>query len=98
MICPGPVHSKIIKEAPFVLRIILGAIFWVIFKSPSKAALPVVYMAISPDYEGRTNEYQHMFKPKKMDPKVYEEKEGAKLWTESYKLWKKVDDDAEEVL
>jgi NAD(P)-dependent dehydrogenase (short-subunit alcohol dehydrogenase family) len=65
VICPGPVHSGIIKEAPFLLRMILGAIFKVIFRSPKKAALPVVYMSISPHYEGRTNEYQHMFKPKK---------------------------------
>lgn len=98
VICPGPVHSGIIKEAPLLLRMILGAIFKVIFRSPKKAALPVVYMSISPDYEGRTNEYQHMFKPKKMDEKIYEEKEGKKLWERSYELWHSIDKDAEELL
>jgi NAD(P)-dependent dehydrogenase (short-subunit alcohol dehydrogenase family) len=97
VICPGPVASNITKEAPFLLRITLKAIFKIIFRSPRKAALPVVYMAITPDYEGRTNEYQHMFKPKKMDPKVYEEEEGRKLWEESYKLWKEVDPKAEDL-
>jgi NAD(P)-dependent dehydrogenase (short-subunit alcohol dehydrogenase family) len=91
VICPGPVHSNIIKEAPWLLRIILGAIFRVIFRSPKKAALPAVYMSISPDYEGRSNEYQHMFKPKKMDEKIYEEEEGKKLWARSYELWKSID-------
>lgn len=95
VICPGPVHSGIIKEAPFLLRMILGAIFKVIFRSPKKAALPVVYMSISPDYEGRTNEYQHMFKPKRMDEKIYEEEEGKKLWERSYELWRSIDDEAE---
>lgn len=98
VICPGPVHSNIIKESPFVLRMILGAIFRVIFRSPKKAALPVVYMSISPDYEGRTNEYQHMFKPKKMDEKIYIEEEGEKLWARSYELWKSIDTKAEDLL
>ena len=97
VICPGPVHSGIIKEAPFFLRIILGAIFWVIFRSPQKAALPVVYMSISPDYEGKTNAYQHMFKSKKMDEKVYLPEEGEKLWKRSFELWHSIDDKAEDL-
>ena len=95
VICPGPVHSGIIKEAPFLLRSVLGAIFWVIFRSPKKAALPVVYMSISPDYEGKTNAYQHMFKSKEMDEKIYIPEEGEKLWTRSYELWKSIDPKAE---
>jgi len=95
VICPGPVHSGIIKEAPFLLRKVLGAIFWVIFRSPKKAALPVVYMSISPDYEGRTNAYQHMFKSKEMDEKVYLPEEGKKLWERSYALWDSIDPKAE---
>ncbi len=98
VICPGPVASNIVKEAPFLLRVTLRTIFKVIFRAPAKAALPVVYMALTPDYEGKTNEYQHMFKPKQMDPKVYEEKEGEKLWEETYKLWQSVDEKAEELI
>jgi NAD(P)-dependent dehydrogenase (short-subunit alcohol dehydrogenase family) len=90
-ICPGPVHSNIVKEAPWLLRITLKGIFRIVFKAPSKAALPVVYMALSPDYEGKTNEYLHMFNPKKMDSKVYEEAEGEKLWTRSIELLKVID-------
>jgi NAD(P)-dependent dehydrogenase (short-subunit alcohol dehydrogenase family) len=95
VICPGPVHSGIIKEAPFLLRSVLGAIFWVIFRSPKKAALPVVYMSISHDYEGKTNAYQHMFKSKKMDEKIYIPEEGKKLWKRSYELWGSIDPKAE---
>lgn len=91
VICPGPVNSNIVKEAPFLLRVILKGIFTIIFKSPAKAALPVVYMSISPDFEGRTNEYLHMFRPKKMDPKIYIPEEGEKLWDRSMGLWKSVD-------
>jgi len=90
-ICPGPVHSNIVKEAPRLLRTILNGIFWIVFRSPAKAARPVVYMALSSDYEGSTNEYLHMFNPKKMDPKVYESKEGQKLWDRSTLLLQDID-------
>jgi len=93
VICPGPVASNIVKEAPWLLRMTLKGIFWIVFKSPSKAARPVVYMALSPDYEGTSNEYLHMFNPKKMDPKVYESGEGEKLWTQSMDLLKSIDAD-----
>lgn len=91
VICPGPVHSNIIKEAPFLLRIVLGGIFSIIFKKPKDAAKPVVYMAISPDYEGKTAEYLHMFNRKKMDAKVYDPEEGEKLWKQSQLVWESVD-------
>jgi NAD(P)-dependent dehydrogenase (short-subunit alcohol dehydrogenase family) len=94
VICPGPVHTKIIREAPWVLRKILGAIFSLVFRSPEVAAKPVVYMAISKDYDNKTAEYLHMFNPKKMDPKVYLHEEGLKLWEYSERLWKEMDDKA----
>ncbi len=94
VICPGPVNTNIVKEAPWLLRKILRAIFSIIFRSPQKAAKAVVYMAISPDYNGRTNEYLHMFKPKKMDSKIYEPVEGTRLWEQSLKLWNEIDPDS----
>jgi len=94
VICPGPVNTNIVKEAPWLLRKILRGIFSIIFRSPRKAARPVVYMAVSGDYTGKTNEYLHMFKPKKMDPKVYESKEGVRLWDRSMKLWYDIDSKA----
>ena len=91
VICPGPVHSEIIKEAPKVLYFALKNIFRLVFRSPEKAALPVVYLSVSDDYEGKTEEYLHMFRYKKMDPKCYESEEGKKLWEKSFELWKLVD-------
>ena len=93
VICPGPVASNIVKEAPWLLRMTLKGIFRIVFKSPAKASRPVVYMALSPDYEDTTNEYLHMFNPKKMDPKVYEIREGEKLWAKSMDLLHSIDPD-----
>lgn len=95
VICPGPVHSNIVKEAPLLLRMILKGIFWIVFKSPAKAAHAVIYMALSADYEGTTNEYLHMFNPKQMDSKVYDSLEGEKLWGRSVELLKKIDQEHE---
>jgi hypothetical protein len=77
---------------------ILKGIFRVVFKSPSRACLPVVYMALSSDYEGKTNEYLHMFNPKKMDPKVYEPEEGKKLWDRSMELLREIDPESQAYL
>ena len=87
-----------ILKKPWLLRKTLKGIFWVVFKSPAKAARPVVYMALSKDYEGLSNEYLHMFNPKKMDPKVYEASEGEKLWTASMDLLKSIDPDHKDYL
>ena len=61
------------------------------FRSPAKAALPVVYLSVSDDYEGKTGEYLHMFRYKKMDEKCYDAAEGKKLWDRSFEWWKSVD-------
>jgi NAD(P)-dependent dehydrogenase (short-subunit alcohol dehydrogenase family) len=98
VICPGPVHSNITRAAPLPLRMVLNAIFSIIFRKPMKAALPVVYMAISSDYEGKTAEYLHMFIGKKMDPKCYIPEEGKKLWDESLKLWRSIDPLSEKII
>jgi NAD(P)-dependent dehydrogenase (short-subunit alcohol dehydrogenase family) len=94
-ICPGPVNTNIIREVPFPIRVILRGIFSVIFRSPAKAAPPAIYLATSDDFIGKTNQYLHMFIPKRMDEKVYDEQEGRKLWEESEKLWKQLDGKAE---
>lgn len=93
-ICPGPVNTNIIREVPFLIRIVLRGIFTIIFRSPRTAAKPVIYLASSDDFENTTNQYLHMFIPKKMDEKVYDEAEGKKLWNESEKLWRKLDSKA----
>jgi NAD(P)-dependent dehydrogenase (short-subunit alcohol dehydrogenase family) len=98
VICPGPVNSNIIKAAPWALRLVLRAIFRVIFKSPAEAARPVIYMAASSDFAGRTNDYLHMFSEKPMDSKVYDESAGSRLWRESAELWARIDDKAADAL
>ena len=58
----------------------LRAIFTVIFKSPAKAAEPLIYLSGSDDFKGRSNVYLHMFSQKPMDDKVYDQSAGKRLW------------------
>lgn len=91
IICPGPVNSNIAREAPWLLHKLLKMIFFLAFKSPRKAARAVIYMALSKDYQNRSNEYLHMFIPKRMDEKCYNPQEGSKLWEHSMRLGQQVD-------
>ncbi len=97
VICPGPVNTDIIREAPLLLRLILRLIFSIFFQPPAKAAKPVAYLSISDDFADKTNLYLHMFNMKKMDQKVYDQQEGKRLWKESEKVWKKIDPNAGKV-
>ena len=86
VMCPGPVNTNIIREAPWALRGLLKAIFTLFFRSPEVAARPVVYMAAHDDFAGSTCRYLHMFREKDMDPKCYDLEAGRQLWTRSEAL------------
>ncbi len=43
-LCPGPVNSNIAREAPGIFQPIMKLIFAMFFKSPRKAAEPVMYL------------------------------------------------------
>lgn len=97
VICPGPVDSNITRHAPGWLRVILKFILTIFFQSPDNAARPVIYLATSDEIKGTTNRYFHMFNPKKMDPKVYDEAEGKKLWEYSENLCMELDPEFKEM-
>lgn len=94
VICPGPVNTDIVREAPWIVKVSLKAIFSVFFQSPEKAAKAVSYITISDDFENTSEKYMHMFNPKDMDYKVYIPEEGQKLWDHSLEVWKRVDNKA----
>jgi len=94
VICPGPVNTDIVREAPWIVRMTLKSIFSVFFQSPEKASKAVSYLTISKDFENKTVQYMHMFNSKKMDYKVYIPEEGKKLWDHSFSIWKKIDNQA----
>ncbi len=96
VICPGPVNTDIIRDAPFLLRLVLRGIFTLVFQPPAKAALPVAFLAAAKEMAGTTNEYLHMFNKKRMDEKCYDARAGALLWQRSMELWSRIDRDLPE--
>ncbi len=85
-ICPGPVNTNIIRNAPPLLRAVLGAIFKIGFQPPDKAAPPFLYLAAAEEVEGKTGLYMHMKTEKNMDDKCYDAEAGAALWARSVEL------------
>ena len=89
-ICPGPVNTNIIRNAPLALRLVLGAVFKLTFQSPEKAAPPFLYLAAAPEVEGRTGVYMHMSTEKRMDEKCYDGEAGPALWEKSVSILNKI--------
>lgn len=79
-ICPGPVDTNIVRDAPQPLKAFLKLIFKLFFQKPENAAPPLVYMACANDVEGSTNRYLHMMAEKRMDEKCYDLEAGKQLW------------------
>jgi NAD(P)-dependent dehydrogenase (short-subunit alcohol dehydrogenase family) len=90
VMCPGPVNSDIVRDAPWALRLFLKGVFSVFFRSPEVAARPAVYMCVAPEFGSETGRYLHMFNPRRMDEKCYDEAEGAQLWQRSVELMQQV--------
>jgi NAD(P)-dependent dehydrogenase (short-subunit alcohol dehydrogenase family) len=79
-LCPGPVNSNIAREAPAIFQPLMKLVFAMFFKSPKKAAEPVVYLAISKDLEGKPYDYLFKMSRKDIDEKAADPENGKKLW------------------
>ena len=84
--CPGPVNSNIAREAPKLFIPLLKLVFGIFFKSPAKAAIPVVYLAASADVEGKPFDYLFLMSRKEVDEKASDPENGKRLWELSEKL------------
>lgn len=89
-LCPGPVNSNIAREAPALLQPLMKLVFAMFFKSPVKAAEPVMYLAVSKDLEGKDYDYLFKMSRKGIDDKAEDEKNGKKLWELSENLISKI--------
>jgi len=86
-LCPGPVNSNIAREAPKVLQPVLKLIFAIFFRSPKEAAKPLVYLAASPDLEGKTFDYLFLMSRQEIDEKAADPENGRRLWERSDELY-----------
>lgn len=85
-LCPGPVNSNIAREAPYVFQPLLKLVFSIFFRSPDKAAIPLVYLAASRELEGKALDYLFIQQRKATDQKTQDPENGKRLWMQSEKL------------
>jgi len=88
--CPGPVNSNIAREAPSFFQPLLKIIFGLFFKSPQKAAIPVVYLTASEDMKGKPFDYLFLMSRQEIDEKAADPMNGRKLWELSDALLDKI--------
>ncbi len=88
-LCPGPVNSNIAREAPSVFQPLLKLVFGLFFRSPEKAAEPVVYLAASKDVEGKASDYLFLMSRRPVDEKADDPENGKRLWELTENLLKK---------
>jgi NAD(P)-dependent dehydrogenase (short-subunit alcohol dehydrogenase family) len=79
-LCPGPVASRIAREAPPLLEPLIGPVMRTFFRSPEDAAEPVLYLAAAPDIDGDTGWYMHLMRRKLAAPLAIEETNGKRLF------------------
>jgi len=87
-LCPGPVNSNIAREAPGIFQPLMKLIFAMFFKSPRKAAEPVMYLAVTKEMKGKPYDYLFKMSRKAIDGKAEDEENGRKLWEMSERIVK----------
>ena len=89
-LCPGPVNSNIGREAPLIFQPLMKLVFAIFFRSPAKAAIPVIWLAASKDIEGKPFDYLFLMSRKEIDRKAADPANGQRLWELSEELAKRL--------
>ncbi len=87
-LCPGPIASNIARESPGWVKPLLGPIMRWFFRTPEKAAEPVLYLACAPDMGKRSGVYLHMMREKQASGLALDADNGKRLWQMSEALLK----------
>jgi pectin methylesterase-like acyl-CoA thioesterase len=65
---------------------LLKLIFFLFFRSPARAAEPVVYLTASADLDGKPFGYLYLMSRREIDPKAEDPENGKRLWELSERL------------
>src|SRR6266545_4155545 len=79
-ICPGPIASKLAREAPVWIKPLLAPAMRLFFAPPAVAARPVAYLAASPDIEGKTALYLHRSEVVEPAESARDAEHGDRVW------------------
>lgn len=79
-LCPGPIASRMARDAPAFLTPVVDASMRLLFQAPEKAALPVTYLATAPELAGTTGWYLHLMQRKAPSDAATDANNGKLLW------------------
>lgn len=78
--CPGPINSSIVRDAPALIRGPVKAMMNAFFPSPEKAARPVIHLACAPDLDGQTGSYMHLMRFKDPSEPAQNDADAARVF------------------
>lgn len=79
-LCPGPIASRITRDAPAALGPVIDVAMRRLFQSPERAALPVIYLATAPELAGDSGWYLHLMRRKAASAAATDPRNGQRLW------------------
>jgi NAD(P)-dependent dehydrogenase (short-subunit alcohol dehydrogenase family) len=79
-LCPGPIASRITRDAPAFLMPLIDGALKIAFQAPETAALPVVYLGTAPELAGDTGWYLHLMRRKAASAAATDADNGRMLW------------------
>ena len=85
-LCPGPVATRIAREAPVLLKPVIYPLMRLFCLSPGRAARPVIYLCCAAEAGRRSGAYLHVMRERRPSPLAMDEDAGARLWRESEAL------------
>lgn len=88
-LCPGPIASRIARDAPALLEPVIHGAMRRVFQAPEKAARPVVYLATAPELAGDTGWYLHLMRRKAASPAATDAENGRRLWETGERMLEK---------
>jgi len=89
-LCPGPVNTRLAREAPWFAQWLVAILFTLCFKAPAKACEPVVYLSCARSLGERTGVYLHRMEEKHLDPATAAPQNSRRLWDASSSLLAKL--------
>lgn len=85
-VCPGPVDSRIARDAPPLVEGPLRLMMRTLFRSPDDAKDPVIYLAAAPELAGDTGWYMHLMRRKTASAAAVDPDSGRRLWQQGEAL------------
>jgi NAD(P)-dependent dehydrogenase (short-subunit alcohol dehydrogenase family) len=89
-LCPGPVNTRLAREAPWFAQWLVAIVFALFFKAPVKACEPVVYLVCARSLDERTGVYLHRMEEKHLQPSAAAPQNARRLWDASSSLLAKL--------